>query len=86
MEDPKGSDPEEIVAQVLEEEKKRKRFSDNENVEAAHAAMTEISEEAAAEYRRVIGILGEEIDLNAVAQKIRKRFLSLGRFCRVLRP
>ncbi len=74
MEDPKGSDPEEIVAQVLEEEKKRKRFSDNENVEAAHAAMTEISEEAAAEYRRVIGILGEEIDLNAITQKIRKRF------------
>ena len=61
-------------AQVLEEEKKRKRFSDNENVEAAHAAMTEISEEAAAEYRRVIGILGEEIDLNAITQKIRKRF------------
>ncbi len=74
MEDPKGSDPEEIVAQILEEEKKRKRFSDNENVEAAHAAMTEISEEAAAEYRRVIGILGEEIDLNAITQKIRKRF------------
>ena len=74
MEDPKGSEPEEIVAQILEEEKKRKRFSDNENVEAAHVAMTEVSEEAAAEYRRVISILGEEIDLDAITQKIRKRF------------
>ncbi len=74
MEDPKESEPEEIAAQILEEEKKRKRFSDNENVEAAHVAMTEVSEEAAAEYRRVIGILGEEIDLNAITQKIRKRF------------
>ena len=74
MEDPKGSEPEEIVAQILEEEKKRKRFSDNENVEAAHVAMTEVSEKAAAEYRRVISILGEEIDLDAITQKIRKRF------------
>jgi hypothetical protein len=74
MEDPKESEPEEIVAQILEEEKKRKRFSDNENVEAAHVAMTEVSEEAAAEYRRVISILGEEIDLDAITQKIRKRF------------
>ena len=74
MEDPKESEPEEIVAQILEEEKKRKRFSDNENVEAAHVAMTEVSEKAAAEYRRVISILGEEIDLDAITQKIRKRF------------
>jgi hypothetical protein len=74
MEDPKESEPEEIAAQILEEEKKRKRFSDNENVEAAHVAMTEVSEEAAAEYRRVISILGEEIDLDAITQKIRKRF------------
>ena len=37
-------------------------------------AMTEVSEEAAAEYRRVISILGEEIDLDAITQKIRKRF------------
>lgn len=74
MEDPKVSEPEVIAAQILEEEKKRKRFSDNENVEAAHVAMTEVSEEAAAEYRRVIAILGEEIDLDAITQKIRKRF------------
>ena len=74
MEDPKESEPEEIAALILEEEKKRKRFSDNENVEAAHVAMTEVSEEAAAEYRRVISILGEEIDLDAITQKIRKRF------------
>jgi len=74
MEDPKGSDSEEIAVQILEEEKKRNRFSDNESVEAAHVAMTEVSEEAAAEYRRVIAILGEEIDLDAITQKIRKRF------------
>ena len=74
MEDPKGSDLEEIVAQVLEEEKKRNRFSDNEKVEAAHAAMKEISEDAAAEFRRVVDILGEDADLNAITWKIRKRF------------
>ena len=68
MEGPNGSDLEEIVAQVLEEEKKRNQ------VEAAHAAMKEISEDAAAEFRRVVDILGEDADLNAITWKIRKRF------------
>ncbi len=74
MEDPKRSDLEEIVAQVLEDEKERNRFSDNEKVEAAHAAMKEISEDAAAEFRRVVDILGEDADLNAITGKIRERF------------
>ncbi len=74
MEDPTESDLEEIVAQVLEEEKKRNRFSDNEKVEAAHAAMKEFSEDAAAEFRRVVDILGEDADLNAITGKIRERF------------
>jgi cytoskeletal protein CcmA (bactofilin family) len=65
---------EEISAQVLEEEKERLRFSDNENVEAAHLAMTEISEAAASEYRRVIGVFGEAVDIDAITRKIRMRY------------
>ena len=74
MADPKGSNLEEIVARILEEEKQRNRFSDNDEVEAAHEAMTEYSEDAVAEFRRVINILGEDVDLNAITQKIRERF------------
>lgn len=77
MVDPKGSDPEEIATQVLAEETKRVRFSDNENVEAGHAAMMEISQDAAAEFRRVIGILGEDVDLDAITSKIRERFATI---------
>ncbi len=77
---------EEIVAQVLEQEKKRKRFSDNEKVEAAHAAMMEFSEEAAAEFQRVIGILGEGADLNAITRKICKRFPNAGAVSSDLEP
>lgn len=74
MVDPSGSDLEAIVAQILEEERQRNRFSANDDVEAAHVAMIEYSEDAAAEFRRVIRILGEEVDLNNIAQKIRQRF------------
>ncbi len=74
MENPKAADLEALAKQVLEKEKARKRFSDNEKIETAHADMREISEEAAAEFRRVIGILGEAADLTAVTRKIRRRF------------
>nr|NIQ97628.1 hypothetical protein [Desulfuromonadales bacterium]NIS43567.1 hypothetical protein [Desulfuromonadales bacterium] len=74
MVDPKGSDIEAMVAQILEEERQRNRFSQNDDVEAAHVAMMEYSEDAAAEFRRVIRILGEDVDLNNITQKIRQRF------------
>jgi hypothetical protein len=79
MVDPKGSDLEAIVAQILEEERQRNRFSDNDDIEAAYVAMMEYSDAAAAEFRRVIRILGEDVDLNSITQKIRQRFPKTGR-------
>ena len=38
MVDPKGADLEAMVAQILEEERQRNRFSQNDDVEAAHVA------------------------------------------------
>jgi hypothetical protein len=59
MVDPKGSDVEAIVAQILEEERQRNRFSDNDDIEAAYVAMMEYSDAAV-----VAQILEEERQRN----------------------
>ena len=74
LESPKERDVEKLAAQVLDEEERRQRFSGNERIKAAHKAMKEISEDAAAEFRRVIGIMGEDADLSQITQKIREQF------------
>ncbi len=74
VQSPKGANLANLVAQVLEEGERHQGYFEREEAEMTHKSLKKISEDAAAEFRRVIGIMGEDVDLDGIAKKIRGQF------------